>query len=254
MALLSPLPIIGSGACGRGGMFCSTSLIMFSARSTASFLPAMCTIQGSLPLSMSTLAPLFSWISLICRPPGPMSLPVQLGWTSMVACASPMPTRSRPSRTSTTRPFAVATFSGVPEKRTRHFSLVRSMLILAPLRSCSSWILAPPAPMSRPTAVRGISMNSPSLVGGWTILVIISLAASTCACMPTSRTRQTVAVLSMSTCAPLVVRTSAICCPLVPMILPATLTGNSRCTSTICATMVPAGAGGAGLGAAGAAP
>mmetsp|Transcript_37247 Transcript_37247/g.117358 ORF Transcript_37247/g.117358 Transcript_37247/m.117358 type:complete len:322 (-) Transcript_37247:601-1566(-) len=105
------------------------------------------------------------------------------------------------------------------------------MSILAPLRSCSSWMRAPPAPMMRPTAERLISMSSPSWPGS-VILAMNSFAAETCSCVPTIRTRQPTGDLSTSTCAPLRWRTSAICWPLVPMILPVAWYGSSMCSCT----------------------
>mmetsp|Transcript_35793 Transcript_35793/g.113808 ORF Transcript_35793/g.113808 Transcript_35793/m.113808 type:complete len:484 (-) Transcript_35793:770-2221(-) len=204
---------------GSGPMPWTTSLIITSALATASFSPVMRTTQGSLLLSMSTLAPLFSWMSLIWRPPGPISRPVQLGGTSTAAAASPRIVLSLPSRTSVTIFLAKAMLSGKPEKRTMQGSTLRSMSIFAPLLSCSSWIRAPPAPMTRPTAERLISMNSPSWPGS-VILAISTLASLTWLCVPTIRTRQPVGDLSTSIWAPLFSRTSEICCPRVPMILP----------------------------------
>mmetsp|Transcript_61341 Transcript_61341/g.143598 ORF Transcript_61341/g.143598 Transcript_61341/m.143598 type:complete len:220 (-) Transcript_61341:167-826(-) len=158
-----------------------TSRIMTCAIATASADPVMRTMHGSRPLSKSILAPLRSWISLICRPPGPIKRPVALGGISMVAADSASWVRSRPSRTSVTNVFASCTFSDSPAKRTRHRSGWRSMSILAPLRSCSSWMRAPPAPMIRPTALRGISKYSPlpESVGGVMMALIMALATST---------------------------------------------------------------------------
>mmetsp|Transcript_53911 Transcript_53911/g.154819 ORF Transcript_53911/g.154819 Transcript_53911/m.154819 type:complete len:477 (+) Transcript_53911:947-2377(+) len=112
------------------------------------------------------------------------------------------------------------------------------MSIFAPERSCNSWMRAPPAPMTRPTEPLGISKYSPEVPScpppatGSISWAMIALALSTCCWVPTSRTRQLLVDLSTSTCAPLRERISAICEPLVPMILPVACLGRSTTPST----------------------